>query len=76
MKQIKSATRYIVILARTYADGTEQDYKTVNALQARYAHSDYIIDGYFLVTEECIRGCEVDPDFGTGGLVGGLAVAC
>jgi hypothetical protein len=36
MKQIKSATRYIVILGRTYADGSEQDYKTVNALQAQY----------------------------------------
>ena len=36
MKQIKSATRYIVILGRTYADGTDQDYKTVNALQAQY----------------------------------------
>ncbi|HSZ90605.1 MAG TPA: DUF1254 domain-containing protein, partial [Acetobacteraceae bacterium] len=36
MKQIKSATRYMVILGRTYADGTARDYKTVNALQARY----------------------------------------
>lgn len=30
------ATRYICILGRTYADGTEQDYKDVNALQAQY----------------------------------------
>ena len=36
IKQIKSATRYMVILGRTYADGTARDYKTVNALQARY----------------------------------------
>jgi hypothetical protein len=36
LKQIESATRYMVILGRTYADGTEQDYKTVNALQAQY----------------------------------------
>jgi hypothetical protein len=36
MKQIKAATRYIVILGRTYANGTEQDYRTVNALQAQY----------------------------------------
>src|SRR5262245_52761212 len=36
LKQIKSATQYIVILGRTYADGTEQDYKTVNGLQAQY----------------------------------------
>src|ERR1700730_4839724 len=36
MKQIKSATRYMVILGRTYADGTVQYYKTVNALQAQY----------------------------------------
>ena len=36
MKQIKIATRYMVILGRTYADGTDQDYAAVNALQAQY----------------------------------------
>ena len=36
MKHISLATQYIVILGRTYADGTEQDYKAVNALQAQY----------------------------------------
>ena len=36
MKQIKCATRYMVILGRTYADGTDQDYTAVNALQAQY----------------------------------------
>jgi hypothetical protein len=36
MKQIKSPTRYMVILGRTYADGTEADYKAVNALQDQY----------------------------------------
>ena len=36
MTHIASATRYIVILGRTYADGTEADYKAVNALQAQY----------------------------------------
>ena len=36
MKQIKSPTRYMVILGRTYADGTDQDYAAVNALQAQY----------------------------------------
>jgi len=36
MKQIKCGTRYMVILGRTYADGTEQDYAAVNALQAQY----------------------------------------
>jgi len=36
MKQFPMATRYMVILGRTYADGTEQDYKTVNGLQAQY----------------------------------------
>lgn len=36
MKQIKSPTRYLVILGRTYADGTEEDYKAVNDLQAQY----------------------------------------
>jgi hypothetical protein len=35
LKQIKSATRYMVILGRTYADGSEADYKIVNALQAQ-----------------------------------------
>jgi hypothetical protein len=37
MKEIKSPTRYFVILGRTYADGTEGDFKTVNALQDRYS---------------------------------------
>jgi hypothetical protein len=36
MKHIQVATRYMVILGRTYADGTEQDYEAVNALQAQY----------------------------------------
>jgi hypothetical protein len=36
MKQFPIATRYMVILGRTYADGTEQDYKAVNELQAQY----------------------------------------
>ena len=33
MTQVKSPTRYMLILGRTYADGTEQDYEAVNALQ-------------------------------------------
>ncbi|MET4605358.1 hypothetical protein ABIB90_004853 [Bradyrhizobium sp. JR4.1] len=36
MTQFPMATRYMVILGRTYADGTEQDYKAVNGLQAQY----------------------------------------
>ncbi len=36
LKQIPVASRYMVILGRTYADGTEQDYAAVNALQAQY----------------------------------------
>src|SRR5262245_44896885 len=36
MKHIPVATRYMVILGRTYADGTEQDYEAVNKLQAQY----------------------------------------
>ncbi len=36
MKHFPVATRYMVILGRTYADGTEQDYKAVNTLQAQY----------------------------------------
>ncbi|WP_085728603.1 DUF1254 domain-containing protein [Pseudomonas sp. R37(2017)] len=35
MTQVKSATRKMLILGRTYADGTEKDYKAVNALQAQ-----------------------------------------
>ncbi|MEW5838878.1 MAG: DUF1254 domain-containing protein [Pseudomonadota bacterium] len=36
MKHISSASRYMVILGRTYANGTEADYEAVNALQAQY----------------------------------------
>ena len=36
MTHIPMDTRYMVILGRTYADGTEEDYKKVNALQAQY----------------------------------------
>ena len=32
MKHIPVATRYMVILGRTYADGTDKDYETANAL--------------------------------------------
>ena len=35
IKHIPSATRYMIILGRIYADGTEEDYKVVNALQAQ-----------------------------------------
>ncbi|MCJ1887283.1 DUF1254 domain-containing protein [Pseudomonas sp. LA21] len=35
MTQVKSATRKMLILGRTYADGTDKDYKAVNALQAQ-----------------------------------------
>ena len=36
MTEIKVPTRYVLILGRTYADGTEADYAAVNALQAQY----------------------------------------
>ena len=36
MKHFPMATRYMVILGRTYADGTEEDYEIVNELQAQY----------------------------------------
>lgn len=36
MKHIPMATRYMVILGRTYANGTQQDYTAVNKLQAQY----------------------------------------
>ena len=36
LKHIPMATRYMVILGRTYADGTPQDYEAVNRLQAQY----------------------------------------
>jgi hypothetical protein len=35
MTQIAFPSRYMVILGRTYADGTDADYKIVNALQAQ-----------------------------------------
>ena len=36
MIHIPVATRYMVILGRTYANGTDADYDAVNALQAQY----------------------------------------
>jgi hypothetical protein len=36
MSHIPVSTRYMVILGRTYANGTEPDYRAVNALQAQY----------------------------------------
>lgn len=36
MKHIPLATRYVCILGRTYADGSEQDYAAANKLQAQY----------------------------------------
>ncbi|AGI24826.1 DUF1254 domain-containing protein [Pseudomonas sp. MT3] len=35
MTQIKSATRKMLILGRTYADGTDKDYAAVNVLQTK-----------------------------------------
>lgn len=37
LKHIPMATRYMTILGRTYADGTDKDYEAVNKLQAQYA---------------------------------------
>ena len=36
MVQIKSPTRYLVIIGRTYCTGTPEDYEAVHALQAQY----------------------------------------
>lgn len=36
MKHIPMSTRYMAILGRTYANGTDADYEAVNALQAQY----------------------------------------
>lgn len=36
MTHIPAASRYVVILGRTYANGTDADYQAVNALQAQY----------------------------------------
>ena len=36
MTHVPVATRHMVILGRTYADGTDADYKAANALQAQY----------------------------------------
>jgi hypothetical protein len=37
MQHIPMETRYMVILGRTYANGTEEDYAIVNKLQAQYS---------------------------------------
>src|SRR5271166_1411188 len=37
MTHVAFPTRYMVVAARTYADGQPEDYKIVNALQAQYA---------------------------------------
>jgi hypothetical protein len=37
MTQVKSPTRYMLILGRTYANGTDADYAAVNGLQAEYS---------------------------------------
>lgn len=36
MTQIKSPTRYMLVIARTCADGSEADYTAVNVLQEKY----------------------------------------
>lgn len=36
VKEIKSPTRYVMLLGRTYSTGTETDYEAVNALQDQY----------------------------------------
>ena len=36
MVQVRSPTRYFLILGRTYASGTDADYAAVNALQAQF----------------------------------------
>lgn len=36
MQHVKSPTQHMVILGRTYANGTPADYREVNALQAQY----------------------------------------
>lgn len=37
MVEIKSPTKYALILGRTYTDGSQADYKKVHALQAQYS---------------------------------------
>jgi hypothetical protein len=36
VKEIKSPTRYVLVLGRTYSTGTAEDYEIVNALQDQY----------------------------------------
>lgn len=36
MKEVKSPSKYMLILGRTYADGTKDDYQIVNGLQTQY----------------------------------------
>lgn len=60
MTQMKSPTRYFVILGRTYANGTDADYAAVNALQDQYKLTPLSAFG----TNFTYRAPPVDPNPG------------
>jgi len=76
--EIKIPTRYVLILGRTYANGTDADYEAVNALQAQYdvrplsafGKADYVyeappvVDAGYSLTD---KPQEVILGFGTEG---------
>ncbi|MFO1105810.1 MAG: DUF1254 domain-containing protein [Amaricoccus sp.] len=84
MTQVEMPTRYMLILGRTYADGTDADYAKVNALQAQYdirplsavGKADYVApiapvaDPGFSMTD---KPQKVILDFGTEGYFDRLA---
>lgn len=84
MTEIKVPTRYVLILGRTYADGSDADYAKVNALQAQYdvrplsafGKADYVfkappvIDAGYSMTD---KPQEVILGFGTEGYFDRLA---
>ncbi len=60
MVQVRSPTRYFLILGRTYADGTDADYAAVNALQDQYRITPLSAFG----TNFAHRAPPVDPNPG------------
>lgn len=84
MTQVKVPTRYMLMLGRTYANGTDADYAAVNALQAKYdirplsevgkagwtAPIPPVVDPGFSMTD---KPQQVILDFGTEGYFKRLA---
>lgn len=61
MHHVEVPSRYVLILGRTYADGTEKDYAEVNALQAQYDIRPLSAHGK---SDYTFKAPPVDPDPG------------